>query len=92
MLPLAFQALIDAYVAMGRIGALLTSEESPLTYITDPTASKAISARGDFSFDKLAEPCVQGTVTSVRTPFRLEHIDLQIDEGGLSGIFHWYVC
>lgn len=75
MLPLAFQGLTDAYVAIGRIGELLASPEVSTLCDIDESAELALSAAGDFTFEKSDD------ADQIEVPFSLQGVDLQISRG-----------
>ena len=52
-LPVAFTAVSDAYVAIGRIGQALRADELKRDIIIDPAAKFAVEATGDYQFDSV---------------------------------------
>ncbi|CAD6567059.1 MAG: hypothetical protein TREMPRED_003289 [Tremellales sp. Tagirdzhanova-0007] len=58
-LPLAFTAVTDAAVAVGRIGTMLRADELKSELRIDRSAKYAIDVQGDFQFDGVA-PSEQG--------------------------------
>ncbi|WWD20530.1 hypothetical protein CI109_105006 [Kwoniella shandongensis] len=95
-LPMAFSAVSDASVGIGRISALLQAEEIPIQLNIQHNARYAIDVKGDFQFESLPEDWQseskpreddqvdeKGTMRPESRPFVLRDINLRIQRGSL---------
>ncbi|EJU01834.1 hypothetical protein DACRYDRAFT_22209 [Dacryopinax primogenitus] len=55
-LPLVFTVCTDAYIALGRIGKMLTAEELEEPYSVDLDAELAVDAEGEFVWESVEKP------------------------------------